>query len=180
MMRSVMLRDSQDWHDAEKAIRRHRYGVIETTGGALVAIHFRPWPKLFAWPELWPVGPLYHANGHPDRCLLYYNQPLRYSNFLALKYLVSTRGTTFATFRAALVALDGVARIKGTDALLCDAFNVRISDRLMRRFGWESHRPQRWHRNYIKRFYGCYPDCPLAWRASAARSASTAKAELTL
>jgi hypothetical protein len=25
--------------------------------------------------------------------------------------------------------------------------------------GWEPHKPQRWHRNFIRRFYGVYPDC---------------------
>lgn len=176
-MRSVNIQHESDWHAAEEAIRRQRYGVIETTGGVLAAIHYRPWPKLLAWPELWPVGPVYHAHGQPDRCLLYYNQPLRYSNFLALKYLVSTRGASFATVRAALVALEHVARVKRTDALLCDAFNARISDRLMRRFGWASHRPQRWHRNYVKRFYGCYPDSRLP---VATASASTASAGVGL
>ena len=157
-MRSINFDNEFDTSAAERAIRRHRYAVLETTGGRLVAIHFRRWPKLLAWPEIWPVGPVYHASGAADRCLLYYNQPRRHPNFLALKYMVSTEGTSFATFRSALVALDCVAKLKQTDALLCDAFNARISDRLMRRFGWESHRPQRWHRNYIKRFYGEYPD----------------------
>ena len=27
----------------------------------------------------------------------------------------------------------------------------------MARLGWEPHKPQRWHRNYIRRFYGTYP-----------------------
>jgi hypothetical protein len=176
-MQSIVLRDQSDWNAAQETIRRRRYGVIETRGGAPAAIHFRPWPKLFAWPEFWPVGPVYHAGGQPDRCLLYYNQPLRYGNFLALKYMVSTAGSSFATIRAALVTLDHVARVKETDALLCDAFNFRISDRLMRRFGWEPHRPQRWHRNFVKRFYGCYPDGPLPWPKV---SASTARLELAL
>jgi hypothetical protein len=56
-----------------------------------------------------------------------------------------------------LTALDDVAELKKSDALLCDAANTRISDRLIRRFGWQPHKPQRWHRNYIKRFYGEYP-----------------------
>jgi hypothetical protein len=65
-------------------------------------------------------------------------------------------GTSLATFRAALTALDRLAELKRTDALLCDAANVRISDRLLRRWGWAPHKPQRWRRNYIKRFYGVY------------------------
>ena len=53
--------------------------------------------------------------------------------------------------------LDEVAWLKRTDALLCDVWNERISPRLLARWGWEPHKPQPWHRNYIKRFYGTYP-----------------------
>ena len=142
---------------AREALRRGRYGVIETAGGRVVAIHLRPWPKLISWREVWPTALRYHARGEVDRCLLYYNQPRGHSNFLALKYVVSTAGASYATFRAALVELDRLAALKRTDALLCDASNMRLSDRLLARFGWEPHKPQRWHRNFIKRFYGVYP-----------------------
>ena len=108
-------------------------------------------------PEIWPVGPRYHARGRPDRCLLYYNQPWRLPNFLALRYIVSTEGTRFTTFRAALTVLDAIAQLKQTDAIVCDASSARLSDRVMARFGWVPHKPQRWHRNYIRRFYGIYP-----------------------
>jgi hypothetical protein len=135
----------------------HRYGVIETSGGELRGVHLRPWPKLLAAPELLPLGPKYHQRGEADRCLLYYNQPLRMPNFLALKYIVTTFGTSFRTFRAALAALDTIAEIKRIDAIVCDAANIRLSDRVMARLGWEPHKPQRWHRNFIRRFYGVYP-----------------------
>jgi hypothetical protein len=88
-------------------------------------------------------------------------------NFLALKYIVSTDGTSNRTFRAALVALDAIAEIKGTDAIVCDAANMRISDRLLARLGWEPHKPQRWHRNFIRRFYGEYPGALVAATQSA-------------
>lgn len=146
-----------DWDAAADELRRRKYGVIETRCGKFSAVHLRQLPKLVAWPEIWPTATDYHAAGEADRCLLYYNQPRRYPKFLALKYIVSTAGTRYATFRAALVQLDQLAQLKGSDALLCDAANSRISERLMARFGWEPHRPQRWHRNYIKRFYGVYP-----------------------
>lgn len=145
-----------DWDAQRDLLARGRYGVIETAHGRLVAVHLRPWPKLLSWPELWPVGRDYHAAGAADRCLLYYNQPRRFSNFLALKYIVSTHGTSYATFRAALTALDQLAELKRSDALLCDAANTRLSDRLLKRFGWEPHAPARWRRNFIKRFYGVY------------------------
>jgi hypothetical protein len=101
---------------------------------------------------------------------LYYNQPWAFPNFLALKYLVSTRQATLATVDSALAALDEIARLKGIDALLCDVANCRISDRLMARAGWEPHKPQRWHRNFIKRFYGVYPASQID--SSTVRSAS--------
>ncbi len=146
-----------EFENGREQIRARRYGVIETVGGRLVAVQLRPWPKLLALPEIFPLGPRYHAVGATDRCLLYYNQPWKMPNFLALKYVVSTTGTSYATFRAALTVLDAIAEFKRTDAIVCDAANVRLSNRLMNRFGWEPHKPERWHRNFIRRFYGRYP-----------------------
>lgn len=146
-----------DFDAGRERIRARRYGVIEIVGGTLRAVHLQPWPKMFSLSELWPVTLRYHARGDADRCLLYYNQPWRQRNFLALKYIVSTAGTSYRTFRAALVVLDAIAELKRTDAMVCDAANLRITDRLLARFGWEAHKPQRWHRNYIRRFYGTYP-----------------------
>jgi hypothetical protein len=146
-----------DFESGCDRIRTRRYGVIETAGGELQAVHLRPWPKLIAAPEFLPLGSRYHSRGIADRCLLYYNQPRRMRNFLALKYVVSTIGTSYQTFRAALTALDWIAELKQIDAIVCDAANVRLSDRLMGRLGWEPHKPQRWHRNFIRRFYGEYP-----------------------
>ena len=147
--------------DADVVVTR-RYGVIEMSAGRLVDVHFRWFPKLVSLPELYPVSWRYHARGPADRCRLYFNQPRRLPNFLALKYVVSTQGTRLATFRGALSVLDVIARIKRTDAIVCDASNTRISDRLLARGGWEAHKPQWAHRNYIKRFYGEYPNVELA------------------
>lgn len=144
-------------------LRRRRYGVIEVAHERLIGIHLRPWPKLVSIPEgLW-LGGRYHRRYAENRCLLYYNQPIAHSNFLALKYVRSGRGTTLATFRATLTLLDEIARIKRADASLTDVSNLRISDRLLMRWGWEAHCPSRWHRHYIKRYYGTYPDPADAW-----------------
>lgn len=146
-----------DFDAGRERVRARRYGVIETVHGVLRAVHLRPWPKLVSLSELWPLGSRHHSRGEPDRCLLYYNQPRRQANYLALKYVVSSEGTSYRTFRAALVVLDAIAELKRIDAIVCDAANLRISDRLLTRLGWEPHRPQRWHRNFIRRFYGTYP-----------------------
>jgi hypothetical protein len=147
----------RDLDSGRESIRAWRYGVIETVGGELRAIHLRAWPKLVSLPEFLPLGTRYHCRGEADRCLLYYNQPRRIPNFLALRYIVSTAGTSYRTFRAALNVLDAVAEHKGVDAIVCDAGSIRLSDRLMARLGWQPHKPQRWHRNFIRRFYGVYP-----------------------
>ncbi len=131
--------------------------MIETVDGELRSVTLRPWPKMISWPEVWPVRSRFHGRGQADRCLLYYNQPRGMPQFLALKYVVSTAGTRYATFRAALQVLDAIAQIKQTDAIVCDAANTRLSDRFMERQGWEAHKPQRWRRNFIRRFYGKYP-----------------------
>ncbi len=143
-------------HDCER-LCRGRYGVIETRSGRLHAIHLRPWPKVISALESEWLGRRYHRTHPGDCCLLYFNQPWRFPNYIALTFVLSGRDCTFATFRRAVQALDEVAEVKRTDALLCDAWNLRISDRLFARWGWEPHKPQRWHRNFIKRFYGHYP-----------------------
>jgi hypothetical protein len=145
-----------DPFDDVEALRRGRYGVIEVANGRLVAIHLRPWPKIVSALEVEWRGHRWHASKSGDRCLVYYNQPRRFSNFLALKYIVSHRDCTLATLHHALEVLDEVARVKRSDAIVCDVWNDRISDRLLARWGWEPHKPQRWHRHYIKRFYGVY------------------------
>jgi hypothetical protein len=144
-----------------EALRRGRYGVIETRQGRLHAIHLRSWPKIVSVLDAEWFGRRQHDGRPGDVCWLYYDQPRRFPNFLALKFVVSRRDCTFATFRRAAEVLDAVAEVKRSDAILCDAWNARISDRLLARWGWQPHKPQRWHRNYIKRFYGVYPESNL-------------------
>ena len=141
----------------EDALRRRRYGVIVAQAGKLSAVHLRPWAKMISLPEALWLGRWNHDRLQGNRCWLYYNQPLGHSNFLAVKYIVSSGDCTFATARAAVTVLEEIARIKQTDAALCDVTNHRISDRLLAREGWESHCPGSRRRHFIKRFYGTYP-----------------------
>jgi len=145
-----------------EVLRRRRFGVIEMADGRLSAVHLRPWPKWVSYPEVWWWGGRLHRRMPGDRCWLYYNQPWRCSNFLAAPYVVSGRDTTLATCHGAMVVLDEIARIKRSDAILCEVTNARISDRLLRRWGWESHVPNSPRRHFIKRFYGEYPAKPQA------------------
>ena len=136
--------------DADR-LRRRGCGVIETACGQLERIVLRPFPKIVTALGSRIFGRLEHRLRRGNRCRLYFNQSRRFPNFLALRYVVTTRDADYATFRAALTALDEIARVKGIDALLCDAANLRLSDRFLARLGWVPHAPMAGHRNFIKR-----------------------------
>jgi hypothetical protein len=131
--------------------------VIDIVEGRLAGIHLRPFPKYVSLIDALFWGRFYHQRVSGDRCRLYYNQPRKCPNYLALKYVLSARDSSLASFFGALAVLDEIARIKKSDAILTDVANFRISQRLLARLGWERHTDSRWHRNYIKRFYGHYP-----------------------
>ncbi len=133
-------------------IRQHRYGVIEARDGLLYRVRFRPYPKIASVPEVSWLGGWYHRFVPGDRCWLYYNHPRRFPNFLAVTCVLSARDTRLATMHRVLETLDEIGRIKGVDALLCDAANWRLSTSVMARWGWEPHCPSRWHRHFIRRF----------------------------
>jgi len=164
-------------------LRTHRYGVIEVADGALRCVRLRPFPKVASFWEAWLARHARLTRRSGNRCWLYYNQPRRYPWCLTLQYIISSHDTTFHTFRLAVELLDEVARIKRIDTLLCDVSNVRISDRLLERWGWEPHAPMPWHRNYVKRLYRL-PAPPRASADNESRGllagASTATAKVAL
>ncbi len=133
------------------------YGMIEAIEGRLHAVHIRPLPKLISVAEANWLGGWNHKRVRRDRVQLYYNQPLGHRNYLALKYIVSTLGTTLATLRIAMRTLDEIARLKKTDAIVCEVTNRRLTDRIMQFAGFERHLPNSRKCHYIRRFYGHYP-----------------------
>lgn len=151
-----------DLEEGAETLRRRRYGVIEVAEGRLRRIVLRPFPKIISVPGILLFGGWRHRHRPGDCLRLYYNQPRRFSNFLVLKYFESARATSLGTVIRALVILDEIARRKGSDALLCDVSNGRITPRVLGHWGWTPHSPSRFHRHYIKRFYGAYPTPP-AW-----------------
>lgn len=137
--------------DAADVLRRRRYGVIETVDGRLAHIRLRPYPKRVSALGTRLVAPLRRRLRRGNRCRLYFNQPRGYANFLNLQYVETTCDADYATLRRALTVLDELARLKDVDALLCDAANVRLTDRFLARLGWTPHAPMPGHRNFIKR-----------------------------
>ncbi len=159
-------------------IRRRRYGVIEVVDGRFRGVTLRPWPTILVGPEVIWLGQWMHQRRAGDRLLLYYNQPWRFPDFLALIYAVSARQTSVRSVRVGLEILDEIARLKRSDALLCDASNWRISERFMLRYGWVPHCPASWwHRHFIKRFYGKYPGKSTRQGADSLRECSGRESE---
>src|SRR5690606_39293760 len=65
-----------DLRSGAEALRRGRYGVIEVVDGRLQAVHLRPWPKWISiGAVVWQTW--FGRGGRRDRCLVYYDQPLR-------------------------------------------------------------------------------------------------------
>lgn len=155
---SGLIETVYDLDAGHEIIRRRAYGIIEVAQGRFSRIVFRPWPKIFTSDEVTWRSQFSHRGLIRDACRLYFNQPLAHHNFLALKYIVSHFGTTFGTIRRAMTVLDQIAFIKRTDAIVAHVTSGQISDRLMRRWGWERHLEISTRRQFIKRFYGVYPN----------------------
>jgi len=153
-----------DLRSGRHVLRERRYGVIEVRNGCFQQIRLRPLPKIVTVPGIVWIGARRHRIESGDWMRLYYNQPRRFPSYLVLKYILSGRDGSLASLNRVLETLDEIARIKGSDALLCDVANWRISTAILGRWGWEPHCPSPWHRHYIKRFYGQFPPRP-AWLA---------------
>lgn len=139
---------------AKPRLPNARYIAIDCAAGKVRRIILRPLPTLANW---WYVkfvsGIARWCRGRADQCWVYCDQPGALTQFLAIRYVESTLGTQYATIRSAAQAIDEIAAVKKIDAALCDACNARISERLLRRWGWVTHAPSRWNRNFIKRYY---------------------------
>ncbi len=146
-----------DLQGSRERIVRASFGMIESSAGEFRFVQLRPWPKLISGIEAMWLGGWSHGRNPRDRVRMYWSQPMGHRNYLALSYAVSELGTSPLTMRAALKALDEIAEIKRSDAILCQATNKRLTDRVMHFWGYERHLEHRRGRHYIRRFYGVYP-----------------------
>ncbi len=140
-----------------EVVRRRRFGVIEALNGEFRSVVFRPWPTWVSIPEVLFLAPWVRRCRQRDRCLLYFDQPWRQPNYLAVKYLLTFGGTSYASVVAARQAVDEVARIKRSDALVCQVSNKRLNGRIMKRWGWEPLNDSPRCTLFVRRFYGEYP-----------------------
>ena len=147
----------RDLAAGENLLRTRSYGMIEFANGRLVRVQLKPWPKIASLVEINWIRDWKNHRRQRDVCRLFYNQPNQHRNYLALTYIESSSQTRAATVLNALKVLDYIAMLKRTDAILAELSNDQISDRLMKRLGWERHLENKRTRHWIKRFYGAYP-----------------------
>ena len=141
-------------------LRRRPYGVIEVADGRFRRVLLRPFPAIVSAPDMRLIGGWRHRHQAGDRVRLYYNQPRRFPSFLVLKYCESRGIPAWQPLPARSPCSTRSARLKQSDALLCDVANGRITSKVLSRWGWEPHCPSWFHRHYVKRFYGVYPSPP--------------------
>lgn len=141
-----------DVHCAVEVLRDRRFGLIESRSGLLTAIHFRPYPFSGSLAGAWFDRISKPWRKKEDCCRLYFNAPVNCPGFLTLAYLQSNAGTQLATVQSALRTLDFVANVKRSNAIVCDASNLRLTDRMLARYGYEKHAPKLKGRHFIKRF----------------------------
>jgi len=138
-------------------------GRIVTERGQLQAVYGRWWPHSGNMLQVY-WDQLFRGLAR-DRCELFYHAPLSAPQFLTVDFVHSGPATSWGTLYAASLILDEIAKIRGASAIVGHVTNRRISDRLLRRWGWEAHCLNWKGRHFIKRFYGTYPVISGNWRA---------------
>lgn len=155
-----MGRSVTDLTKNRTTLRRLRSGRIMMRSGKFVGIQRLWFPARASIAQIWLQS--HWRSGDVDRCVLDFHQPWGSPGFLVLDYVRSGPATQLATFRGALEVLDEVARLRGTLAIVAHVSTHAISDRLLRRWGWQQHLQHQAGRHWIKRFYDGYPDSRLA------------------
>ena len=158
---TFLSRPIRDLRFDGRRVEGWRAGCIVTASGHLQQIR-RRWLSYKATRlRVWWDSRRRPALG--DCCELYFHQAWGGSGFLVIGYIASGRTCSLATLYCSLLVLDEVARIQGAHALVAEATNSRLSDRLFARWGWQQHCLQLPGRHFIKRFYGDYPLLPPEW-----------------
>lgn len=159
-----------DLYEQSSAVAGWRAGRIVAAQGRLLAVERRWLPYRASHLRI-----AWEKRRRPTRritCELTYHCPIGNPEFLVVGFIRSHRLATLATFYCATLALDEIARMKGSKAIVAEVTNGRLTDRLFERWGWERH-CNKWHgRHFIKRFYEGYPPLSSHWQARLRSSSS--------
>jgi hypothetical protein len=132
-----------------------RRGRIVMRGGMLAAVRRRAFGRRGSSFRIWCDA--HFPRGCADCCWLDYRGTRRRPGFLTLEYVRSGPRTSLASFAGALHVLDRIAELREAQAIFAHVGTSAISDRLLRRWGWERHAERLGGRQWVKRFYNGYP-----------------------
>ena len=137
-------------------LRRWRCGRIVMRDGQLIEIQRRLTCGNVSVAQVWWQAK--YGRSDDDSCWLDYHQPFGMPGFLTLDYVRSGALAGYKTFVGACHVLDQIAKVRGTLAMVAHVTNGNISDRLLKRLGWQRHQESWKGRHWIRRFYDGYPE----------------------
>ena len=134
----------------QERIRTCRYGEVVLRGAHLEAIYPRWWPRIASQWDV--VRDDYVRTLAPDECRFFYSFPRSSPGFMTLNYALTGPSTRYQTIRRAVGIADDIAAIKKANAIVCQAFNKRVTESIMNRWGYVRHAAGLGDNHYIKRF----------------------------
>lgn len=170
-MRDQRVKSTESEADAVANLKIPRRGKVVVSGGQLLSINVRWWAGGASSAQIWLDSKFRPTKS--DQCVLYYTSTRSTPGYLTLDYVKAGPGTSFRTFRGALLVLDEIARLRGAIAIFAHVGTTAISDRLLERWGWQPHAGKLTGRHWIKRFYEGYPPQDLSHLGSMARQLSS-------
>jgi hypothetical protein len=130
-------------------VRSWRYGEVEIAQGKLVSVYPRWWPRFGSQWESWQDT--YNRDLPIDTCRAYYAFPRSAPGFMSVLYARSGPSTTYKTIHRTVTAMDEIAMLRDTKAIVCQMVTERGSERLMKRWGYVRHAFSLGENHYIKR-----------------------------
>ena len=130
-------------------IRMWSYGELELSDGKLLRIYPRWWPRIASQWESFQDS--YIRNLSADFCRVYYAFPRRAPGFMSVLYARSGPKTQYKTLYRAVTVTDAIARLRNSDAIVCQTISPHASERLMNRWGYVRHAFVLGDNHFIKR-----------------------------
>ena len=134
--------------NAEK-VSSWRYGEIELANGRLNAIYPRWWPRMGSlWESRWDN---FYRTMPADHCIAYYAFPHSAPGYMSVLYARSGPNTQYKTVYSAVSTMDQIAKLRNSNAIVCQMVSQRGTERLMNRWGYVRHATSLGDNHYIKR-----------------------------
>jgi len=133
----------------EQRISGWRYGEVVLRNGQITAVQARWWPR---WGTVWGAMMDRVVRTLPeDECRFYYSFPIGSPGYMSLLYVHAGERTSYRTFHQGIVAMDTIAGLRASRAIVCQVTNDRLTDRMMYRWGYVKHAENLGPSHYIRR-----------------------------